>query len=99
MADDSSGIGGMLSGMFGGGQTDPNAPMQILPQVQQDAMAGPSALDQLKAVLAKNPQALSGLAQQFAGQNKPAPVAPLPPIQFGQVRPPQAYGSMMPRPQ
>lgn len=106
MADD--GIFGMLSGMFGGGggqapAADPNAPMQILPQVQQDAMAQPSFLDALKASLAKNgPQAFGAAGQSMMAQNRSAPVAPLPPIQFPQVqRPqvqmPQAYGSMMPR--
>lgn len=94
MADD--GIMGMLSGLFGGGgQPDPNAPMQILPQAQQDAAAGPSFLDTLKAGLAKNgPQAFSGLANQM--MQKPQAPPPLPPIQFGQVRQPPVYGSMIP---
>lgn len=98
-------IMGMLSGMFGGGGStpaaDPNAPMQILPQVQQDAMnpQQPSFLDMLKAGMAnKNaPQGLAQAGQQFMAQNKPAPVPPLPPIQFPQARQPQVYGSMMPR--
>lgn len=94
MADD--GILGMLSGMFSGGQAaDPNAPMQILPQVQQDGMNGaaqPSFLDFLKK---NGPQALNGAAGQF--MQKPAAPPPLPPINYPQARPPQAYGSMMPQ--
>ena len=101
-------IMGMLSSLFGGGGSpassttpDPSAgaPMQILPQVQQDAMAQPSLMDLIKANMAKNgPQAFSQAAQSFAPK-PPAPVAPLPPIQFGQVKPPQpapAYGSLFP---
>lgn len=102
MADD--GIMGMLSGMFGGGGStpaaDPNAPMQILPQVQQDGMnpQQPSFLDMLKSGLAKNgASGFANMGQQFMAQNKPAPVSPLPPIQFPQARQPQVYGSMMPR--
>ncbi len=97
MADD---IMGMLSGMFGGGTpqpTDPNAPMQILPQVQQDAMSGqPSFLDLLKAKIGQNgPQAFGQMASQLQQQNRPAQVPPMQPMNIPQA-PRPAYGSMMP---
>jgi hypothetical protein len=101
--DSSGGIMGMLSGMFGGGNSgitpDPTAgaPLNIQSQAQQDGTAAPSFLDQLKAGLAKNPQALSGLAMQVAGQNKPGAVPPLQPLNIPQAPRPQAYGSLMPR--
>jgi hypothetical protein len=94
MADD--GIMGMLSGMLGGGAQpapDPNATdASGNPIAPMAAPAQPSFLDLLKK---NGPAAFSGLANQF--QNKPAPVPPLPPIQFPQVNRPQVYGSMMPR--
>jgi hypothetical protein len=98
---DGGGITGMLSGMFGGGQqpTDPNAPMQILPQVQQDAMAGPSFLDTLKANFAKNngSDALSNMAMQMARRPQQQMTAPQP-LNIPQWQRPNmpAYGSLAP---
>lgn len=90
---DNGGIMGMLSGMFGqGGATDPNAPLNIQSPAQQ---AGPSFLDQIKAGMAKDPNALSNMAMQFANK-KPAAPPVLQPMNIPQAQRPQVYGSMMP---
>lgn len=77
--DPNGGFLGMLGKMFQQSPADPNAPgapMQILPQIQQDAQADPSMIDKLQAGVNKNAGNILGFAGGLLNQ-KPQQMQPL----------------------
>lgn len=97
--DANGGFLGLLGKMFQQTPVDanaPGAPMQILPQVQQDAQADPSAMDKLQAGVNKNAGNLLGFAGGLLNQ-KPQAIQPMqfnarPTIPFGAGVPPMMRG-------
>lgn len=97
--DANGGFLGMLGKMFqqapGADPNAPGAPMQILPQIQQDAQADLSMMSKLQAGVNKNADGLLGFAGGLLNQKPQAmniPTMSRPTLPFSMGAAPKMWG-------